>query len=184
MAVANSIRVITAEDVLNHENKLIEVVNGQWVEHVMTGERHGAIETNLILLFGSHVKANKLGRVYPGDTTFVLEGTPKNIINMRHPDLAFVTAERVKETSEFYYQAPDLAVEIISPSERANTTRAKLNDYLHFGTQQVWLVYPDTRQVEVYQADGTSITYSVGQTIACGDLIPDLSVAVAAIFEE
>src|SRR5688572_226096 len=184
MAVADSIRIIKAEDVLNHESKLIEVVNGQWVEPPMTGERHGAIETNLILLFANHVKPNGLGRIYPGDTTFVLEGTPKHIINMRHPDLAFVRAERVVKTSEFYYQAPDLAIEIVSPSERTSTTRAKLNDYLRFGTHQVWLVYPDTQQVEVYHADGTAITHSVGQTISGGDLLPGFSLEVAAIFED
>jgi Uma2 family endonuclease len=184
MAEATKIRIITAEDVLNHENKLIEVVNGQWVEPPMTGERHGAAEVRLIVLFDSHVRPNKLGRVYPGDITFVLDGTPKRIRTMRKPDVAFVTAARVQTTSEFYYQSPDLAVEIVSPSERTSTTRAKLNDYLRFGTQQVWLVYPDTKQVEVYQADGTSITYSAGQSITVGELLPGFTVDAAAIFEE
>jgi len=167
-------------------SKRLEVANGEWVEKMMAGERHGAIAVRLIVLLDGHVRPNRLGRIYPADTTFVLEGTPDDIRTMRLPDVSFVTANRVKTTDreDFYYQAPDLAIEIVSPSERTSDTRAKINDYLRTGTRQVWLVYPETEQVTVYYADGSAITYQADQSIPGGDLLPGLSLSVATIFEE
>lgn len=151
----------------------------------MAGELHGAIETNLIVILSGFVKAKKLGRVYGGDTTFVLEGTPENIITMRLPDVAFVSAERAKQADRggFYYLAPDLAVEIVSPSEKTAETQAKVNDYLRTGTREVWVVYPETRQVAVLRPDGTATIYGLGQTIPGGSLLPGFSLEVTGVFD-
>ncbi len=164
-----------------------EIVYGQWVkgeEEKMAGELHGVIATNLILALGAYAKAHKLGRVYPADTTYTLEVDQHGVQLMRLPDVSFVAAPRVKtqERATYYQLAPDLAIEIISPSERAATIRATLKDYLRTGTQQVWLVYPDTQEVIVNFADGTALTYTTGQTIPGGEVLPDLGL-VDSIFE-
>ena len=181
---------ITRKDLEDMEARglIREIVHGQWVpveEEKMAGELHGAIATNLIIALGSYVKAHALGRVYPADTTYILEEDEQGIQLMRLPDVSFVSADRVKtHDRETYYQlAPDLAIEIISPSERAVTIRAKLKEYLRTGVRQVWQVYPETQEVVVHLADGTVYTYTIEQTIPGADVIPGFELSVAAIFE-
>jgi Uma2 family endonuclease len=180
---------ITIKDIESMEAHGItrEIVNGQWVdarEEKMAGELHGAIATNLIIALGSYVKTHQLGRVYPADTTYILEEDKDGIQLMRLPDVSFVAADRVKthDRDTYYQLAPDLAIEIISPSERAVAMRAKIKDYLRTGVRQVWQVYPETQEVLVYLADGTIRTYDIGQTISGDEIFPDLALPVADIF--
>lgn len=186
MATRPNIRPITADDLAGQiDDKLVEIVAGEWVERPVAGELHGAIGVKLIVTLDSHVRPNRLGRVYGADTTFVLEGTPDNIITMRLPDVAFVVAARLKEADRngYYFQAPDLAIEIVSPSERSIETQRKINDYLRTGTREVWVVYPETRQVVVHRADGTATIYGSGQEISGGELLPGFSMAVEDVFD-
>jgi len=164
-----------------------EIVNGQWVdasEEKMAGELHGAIATNLLIALGSYVKAHQLGRVYPADTTYILEVDKDGVQLMRWPDVSFVAADRVKthDRDTYYQLAPDLAIEIISPSERAVTMRAKLKDYLRTGVRQVWQVYPESQEVVVYLADGTVRTYGIGQTIPGDEILPGFALQVEDVF--
>ncbi len=128
------------------------------------------------------MKTHQLGRVYPGDTTYILEEDRDGVQLMRLPDVSFVAAHRVKthDRQTYYQLAPDLAIEIISPSERAVTMRAKLREYLRAGVRQV---YPETQEVVVTLADGAVRTYDMGQTILGDDLLPGFALPVAAIFE-
>ena len=180
---------ITIKDIESMEARgiICEIVNGQWVEaseEKMAGELHGAIATNLIIALGSYVKTHGLGRVYPADTTYILEEDKDGVQLMLLPDMSFVAADRVKthDRGTYYQFAPDLAIEIISPSERAVTMRAKLKDYLRTGVRQVWQVYPQTQEVVVYLADGTVRTYGIGQTIPGDELLPGFALQVADVF--
>jgi len=180
---------ITHQDIAAMEARGIrcEIVHGQWVqpdEARMASELHGAIATNVILALGSYVKAHHLGRVYPGDTTYILEEDPQGVQLLRLPDVSFVATHRLKthERQTYYQHAPDLAIEIISPSERAVDIRAKLHDYLRTGVQQVWHIYPDTQEVVVHDATGTVTTYHMGQTISGAEVVPGFTVPVADIF--
>lgn len=190
MVESTSMTPITIKDLEDMEARglIREIVHGQWVpvaEEKMAGELHGAIATNLILALASYVKAHKLGRVYPADTTSILEEDAQGIQLMRLPDVSFVAADRIKtHNRETYYQlAPDLAIEIISPSERAVTIRSKLKEYLRTGVRQVWQVYPETQEIVVHLADGTVHTYTTGHTIPGADVLPGFELPVAAIFD-
>jgi Uma2 family endonuclease len=169
--------------------KHLEIVHGEWVgleglPEEMTGEEHGRIEALLIILIGGHVLQNKLGVVYPGDTDFVLDGSPGDIRLKRQPDVSFVAGDRARSTSGYYYQAPDLAVEIVSPSQDRPEMLAKTSEYLRFGSKQVWLVFPAEKQVEVHFPDSAPEIYRVGDTVPGGDLLPGFSLQVAEVFEE
>lgn len=167
----------------------LEVVDGEWVglheerDEITTGEEHGWIETLLLLLLGQFVVANRLGRVYPGDVTFVLDGDPDDIRLMREPDVTFVRQANVTPTPGFIYRAPDLAVEIVSPSQSLETMVSKANEYFAHDTAQVWLVLPTVQQIQVYTPDGKMTAYRVGDTVPGGDLLPGFRLEVAAIFE-
>lgn len=166
----------------------LEIVNGDWVlsgeeDEYVGGEEHGTIEFRLLLAIGNHVVAHKLGRVYPGDTDFVLQGTPQNITLKRRPDVSFVAEKRVKKTKGYIYASPDLAVEVISPTERPGPILKKLSEYLTYNVKQVWHVYPGRQEVIVYLPDGSSQTYKSGDFLPGGDVLPGFSLAVADIFK-
>ncbi|MCL4250242.1 MAG: Uma2 family endonuclease [Anaerolineae bacterium] len=176
-----------AMEVETHEGfEHLEIVDGQWVgfdeDEYMAGEEHGRIEFKLLLSLGNHVQQQHLGMVYPGDTVFVLRGSPDDIQLKRRPDLAFVSRARVKPSKGYIYAAPDLAVEIISPSDTPKEIYKKLSDYFAYGTQQVWLVYPVEQKVIVHEIDGTATTYHVGQSIPGGDLLPGFMLDLSALF--
>ncbi len=167
--------------------KHLEIVDGEWVglgkeDGFMGGERHGRIEFKLLLRLGTHVEAHHLGMLYPGDTVFVLDGEPGNIRLKRQPDVAFVAAERVQSSAGYIYGAPDLAVEIISPSERSTDIQKKLREYLRYGVRQVWHMYPEQGEVVVHLADGSAHTYGLGDTLPGGDVLPGLALSVSDVF--
>jgi Uma2 family endonuclease len=82
----------------------------------------------------------------------------------------------------FFTGAPDLAVEVVSPSDTASEIEQKVQDYLRSGTQRVWVVYPDSRRVQVYSPDGTSRGYREDAAIEDQDLLPGFSLSLGEIF--
>ena len=169
--------------------KHLEVTNGQWVgfedieDKMTTGEEHGWIEGLLIILLGGHVVAHGLGRIYPGDVTYVLGGQSDGIERSREPDVSFVAAANVTPSKGFIYGAPDLAVEIVSPSQNYDEMLVKAREYFDAGTKQVWIVLPALRQIDVLTHDGKIRKYGVDDVIDGGDLLPGFSLNLADIFE-
>lgn len=179
---------ITADDVEAREAQEgvgREIINGAWAEdNEMAGEIHNIVALNIAVLLRQHVKAHQLGRVYTDNLNYVLKGTPQKIEIMRIPDASFVSQARLAEPQQGYlYFAPDLAVEVVSPSEKQPKTIGKLHDYLTYGAQQVWVVYPETRQVIVHTPDGNAVTYNADDTLTGGTLLPNFAVKVSEIFE-
>lgn len=120
--------------------------------------------------------------LYPGDTNFVLDGEPRKIRVKKRPDIAFVSKQNLKKSKGYYYGALDLAVEIISPTERPGEIRSKLHAYLTYGVKQVWQVYPDTQEIIVYFPDNTS-KYRSGDKLHVGELLPGFVLDVKSIFD-
>lgn len=129
----------------------LAIADGEWVgfdeDEYIGGEEHGWIESLIVHALTGWVLQNRTGRIYTGDTNFVLDGTPDEIRLNRRPDVAFVRDENVRPSKGYIYTSPDLAVEIVSPSERPGDIRKKLREYLDHGVQQVWQVYPDSEEI-------------------------------------
>jgi Uma2 family endonuclease len=183
------LKPITMADVLALEAQGIsrEIMDGRWVDEgdePLAGKRHGKIGATLVRVLGNHVVAHDLGEIYQDNTTYVLAVDGDQIMVMLIPDISFVSAARVVNDNpdDPYYQAPDLAIEIISPSERYGDILDKVETYLKWGTKQVWLVYPKKSQIVVYLPDNTSTLYNVSQTISGGDMLPGLALSVASVF--
>ncbi len=178
-------RITAAEAARRGEtDKLIEISEGQWEQQTVASPEHARIGLKLGAKLLAFVEAQGLGEVYGADASFVLEGTPDNIITMRLPDVSFVAAARVQRITEGYsYLAPDLAVEIISPSERPGKIHKKLGDYFRSGVRQVWLVYPEKKQVVIHQPDGTATTYSEQDTLSSPEVLPDFTLDIKSLFQ-
>jgi Uma2 family endonuclease len=119
----------------------------------------------------------------PSDTGFVLSRNPDIV---RSPDVAFLRNERLKSIPEegFFEGAPDLAVEIVSPSESATTLARKIRQYLQAGTHTVWVVYRKTREVHVYEAAGKTSFLTEADTLESPELLPSFCVKVAEFFRD
>ena len=186
MADKVTTKPITAANVeaWENHNPPQEIVDGEWTgKPKMAGQEHALISGNLYVALHTYVKEHQLGRVYGDNLNYVLDGEPGNIVRMRIPDLSFVAAERTSDPGEkgYYYLAPDLAIEIISPTEAKKETIEKITDYLRFGTRQVWVIGPEAKQVTVHFPDGSTQVYS--DVLPGGDVLPGFELPISQLFE-
>ena len=93
---------------------------------------------------------------------------------------------RVRETpaDQYFKGAPELAIEIISPSETAANLQHKVDLLLKSGGLAVWAIYPDDRTVMVHLPDGTSFTRVTGESLEAPFLLAGWSIEVAKLFED
>lgn len=165
----------------------MEIEDGAWVAKSHDDEMsvsHGLYGGELFGYFWEFVKQHNLGKVYMSETIFILDEDDEGVKLMRKPDIAYVAADRLiaPERARYYRQAPDIAVEVISPSERIGAIRKKLREYFAYGTRQVWLVYMDDREIVIHTAVDATQTYRMGDTLTGGDVLPGFTLEVAKIF--
>lgn len=177
-------RVYTAEDLeaMGSAYELYELYDGVLTETEKMGGRHGEFQVEISSPLNVHVRANRLGRVYPSDTHFILARNPDRVVM---PDVAFVRADRLptEEARErFMPLAPDLAVEVVSPSDRMVDVLAKIALYQQAGVQLIWLVQPRAQAVTVYALGREPRTLREGETLDGGDVVPGFRLPVANIF--
>ena len=98
--------------------------------------------------------------------------------------MAFIRAERISgDLPEGYFPgAPDLAVEVLSPSDRAGDVLAKVRDWFAAGSLAVWVVDPKTQTVTLYGPDGRAAILTSADTLSGGDVLPGFNTPVAGIF--
>ena len=188
MAVSTQGRLVSADDLpalssrLAAEGKRTELVRGDLVVMAPAGGRHGYVAHRIGLLIGNHVLERNLGRVFAAETGFLLRRSPDTV---RAPDVAFVAAGRLAEGEPppgFLELAPDLAVEVVSPSDSPSAVRDKVQDWLEAGTRLVWVVYPDSRTVSVHRQAGQPQELSDTDTLSGAPALPDFAVAVRDLF--
>jgi Uma2 family endonuclease len=140
---------------------------------------HSGIASNAfeILL---ELKKRGLGKVYL-EAGFKIKDHPPTWIE---PDAAFLISERVQSTAKdkYFLGGPEIAVEVVSPSESAKDIQRKLDLLLGSGTKAVWVVYPESQTAHVFSPDGTSVRRAIGDTLTAPFLAPDWSVPVARLF--
>lgn len=148
-------KLITAEGLLlmapAETGTRFELVRGELVEIAPAGDRHGSISFTIAAILWTYARGKDLGEGYTADTGFILRRDPDTV---RAPDVAFVIKERVVSGTRegFVPVAPDLAVEVVSPSDTAAEVNTKVEEYLTAGTRLVWVVYPDSRSVMAYRS--------------------------------
>jgi Uma2 family endonuclease len=148
----------TAEDLweLSHlpENseKRLELVEGVLIEMPPAGALQGGCTSDLGIEVGIHVKHNQLGYVTAPETGYILFKNPDGKDTVRAPDVGFVSKERLPEGLPDGYVpcAPDLAIEVVSPNDKAIEIQNKINDHLKYGTRLVWVVYPKLKTAMAY----------------------------------
>jgi Uma2 family endonuclease len=146
------------------------------------GFGHGAIVANVTGPLIQHVKAGNLGVVCGAETGFRVGSNPDTVLA---PDVAFVLRERLPSSGApagYWPGAPDLAVEVLSPSDKVFDVDAKVAAWLEAGTLAVWVVNPHRRVVTIHRAGAEPRTLSDSDTLAGDDIVAGFRLAVADIF--
>ncbi|MDQ7026143.1 MAG: Uma2 family endonuclease [Anaerolineae bacterium] len=151
---------------------------GERAYSTVSNNRSSRIAASIGILIGSFVKQNNLGYVTGADGGYEVSG-------QRYiPDVAFMSKTRQPNPSNETYnsQAPDLAVEVLSPTDDPANVRIKLTNYLYAGTT-VWIVDPDAATVEIYVPNKSAIRLSKDDTISGLSVLPSFQVPVTDIFD-
>jgi Uma2 family endonuclease len=160
-----------------HQN--FELIAGEIVEKMVSSPRSSSIGALLAGLLIIHVRERGLGRVTGADGGYMVGG------ERYIPDAAFISKARqpVQPTDAYNPLAPDLAVEVLSPTNDDEEMRLKVVNYLAAGTV-VWVINPDKQRVEVYQSGQSVKTLGENDTLDGRDLLPDFTLPVIALFTE
>jgi len=158
-----------------------ELVGGVLLAEPLPSHRHDRVRRRLERVLEAYVEAHELGEVF-GEAGYVLARDPDTV---RGPDLSFVSRERLKgfDDARFFSGAPDLAVEILSPSNRRGEVHAKVADYLAAGARLVWVVEPERRSVTTYRELLTPSRVVSPQPLNGGEVLPGLSIPLESIFD-
>lgn len=160
-----------------------ELIDGAPVEMSPSADESSSIGATMVFLLNQHVRPGRLGRVYGADGGFVLFPDRPTV---RVPDAAFVRADRAPQggaRKTFPRLAPDLVVEVISPSDSISELAAKLAMYQDAGVPLIWLVDPNKTTVTVIAADTPAQVLRAGDILDGGEVLPGFAVPVAEVFE-
>ena len=169
---------MTLEEFLQNDIEGYEYVKGELIPMPAASLLHGGISVRVIRYLDSHVYQNQLGEVYTAETSFrVGERVMK-------PDVAFVSASRVPEdNTKGCPIPPDLAVEVISPTDILWNVSEKVQAYLEGGTRMVWVIDPVLKTVSVFYPDKDFKIYKFEDTLTGEDIVEGFSCPVAQLFE-
>jgi Uma2 family endonuclease len=177
-------KLITAEELFEMGDiGRCELIKGEIIHMAPASAEHGDIAMEIARLIANHVKSNKLGKVFAAETGFIIARSPDTT---RAPDVAFLRKERVpaKFKRGFFDGPPDLAVEVVSPSDTHSELAAKVDDWLSAGTTSVWVVDPPNRTIEVYRAHNHIRRYTILDSLDDEPLLPQFSLSLKELFEQ
>lgn len=155
-----------------------ELVNGEPKE-VPTRFDHDPLIANLVGMLLPLLRGK--GAITTGQSGFRMKNG-----NIRCPDFSYTRKERIpggKPGSDFGSVAPDLCVEIISPTEERADMQKKVREYFDSGAEQVWHVFPETQTVWVFNLLTASQEFSADDELDGGSLLPGFHCRVADIFD-
>jgi Uma2 family endonuclease len=161
-----------------NRDKRLEFIGGEIVE-VVSNSYSSEVAAEVLGEVRTYVKAKKLGRVTGADGGYIVSG------ERYIPDVAFISFARQPEPSHEAWNPnpPDLAVEVLSPTDDPASLRIKIVNYLRAGTT-VWVVDPIRQQIEVYAPDQSPVTLTVEDTLDGGSVLPGFSLPVKSVFPE
>lgn len=174
-------RIYTPDDLLKMDTSC-ELVDGRLVERNM-----GTLSCRIAHIINSRLEIftqeHQLGAVFGGDCSYQAFGDDGS--NVRKPDGSFVLKGRFPNDvfPEGHTQfAPDLVLEVVSPNDLAREVDAKVEEYIQAGIPLIWVVFPDTQHVLVYQLDKDVKRLGIEDELSGESVVPGFSLALSKVF--
>lgn len=159
----------------------LEFVHGHVVREPAPAPLHGRVSVEISAPLHVFVKEHGLGVVLV-EVGFVLTEDPPTV---RVPDISFVTRDRIPPEgydAGFWHLAPDLVIEILSPSNTYSETQEKVFDYLEAGSRLVWVVDPERRAITAYRSRDDVRILTVEDELQGGEVVPGFTLAIEELF--
>jgi Uma2 family endonuclease len=164
-----------------HESN-VELVMGRVVRYPMPGGRHGEVSNKASFHLSQFVFQHGLGRVMSNDTFTQIRSDPDTY---RGADVCFLSYSRLpkeQDTPDGPIPAPELVIEVKSPTDRVNQLSAKANEYLDTGVTAVVLLIPETRVAAVFRNDDVPTRLTGDDPLELPDILPGFSVPLSKFF--
>ena len=175
----------TDDDLLalgSSDDRKHELWNGKIITMPPGGAQHGDVIVRLTAAIATHVYEHRLGRVYEGQTGFRLSTD-----HCFEPDISFVSKERLKlilpVEEKLLHGAPDLAVEVLSPSDSITGTEKKITLYLVHGARLGWMIDPKNKIARVYREPGKFELLRSHQALNGNTVLPGFRFTLQRLFE-
>lgn len=155
-----------------------ELIDGELRTMTPAGGEHGGTAGAIHFHLGRFVYDHPIACVLAAETGFVIRRDPDRV---RAPDVAVLSTERIPAEglpAGYIPGAPDLAVEVVSPNDRAAEVLDKVDDWLRAGARIVWVVYPSPVRLFVYRADGSIVQLDPDGEVDGADLLPGFRMRV------
>ena len=177
--------LLTADDLLRLYSEGVrgELIRGVLHETMSTGQEHGEIVMNLGAALHNFIKPRRLGTLVGSDSGVWLERDPDTV---REPDVAYTSAEKIPLDARipgYAEVAPDLVVEVRSPSNSRREVHDKALMWISHGVSLVWVVHPDTRTIDVHRPDRPTTTLADQDTLSGAEVLAGFTCPVADIFD-
>lgn len=169
---------MTLEEFLAHDVEGYEYVKGELIPMPGTSLKHGSISASVFRYLDRCVYAKQIGKVYFSETGFQVGE------RVLKPDIAFLSNGRIPEDRRKASPVPpDLAVEVVSPTDALDRVEEKAFAYLEAGTRMVWVLKPISRTVTVYRSRTDIKLLTCNDTLTGEDVVKGFSCQVAQFFE-
>jgi Uma2 family endonuclease len=187
--MSTTTRLITADElpVMPHRDEhgndcRLELIRGELKVMSPTKLPHGIICAGVAAELSGFVRERDLGIVVGAETGFIVERNPDTVLGV---DAAFISHERlatIEDPDRFAPFAPDLAVEVMSPSNTAREMEEKTALYFGAGARAVWVFNPKKRTASVYTSPSDVRVYGEQDTLDGGEVLPGFKLDLSKLF--
>lgn len=165
---------------------MAEVIDGEIVEMAAVGVVHHLIVGNIYDPVRAYTKVHPIGTVFVDGLIYLLHRQGQRLRGARVPDVSFIRTEVIPADWDFkrpFPGAPTLAVEVMSPDDKVEDLQRRIRDYFGAGTEQIWVAFPETREVHQYRRGVETIRiYTGDEAIDAEALFPGLELKLTEIF--
>jgi Uma2 family endonuclease len=160
-----------------------ELVRGEIVQLMASGETHSAITATVTVLLGVWARRSRRGRVLAGEAGVITQRGPDTV---RGIDVAYMSYKRLprgKEGSGFSRVPPELAVEIVGEKQGWREMLEKSAEYLRMGVDRVWILDPQTRSLHIHRADREPEILRNSSVVQDAEVLPGFRCRVREFFQ-
>jgi Uma2 family endonuclease len=174
--------LLTAEEFDNYpfeEDKRYELDEGELIETTRPAYKHNRVVKNLVFDVGRYLRASRVGELLISENVYALAP-----LTRRSPDAAVILGDRSAEleNAKVIPIVPEIAVEVLSPSETPRMIHRKLRQYFAAGVKEVWLIDPEPREVEIWTGPALPDRVLAPGDVLTSALLPGFALLLAELF--